>query len=149
MRLLDFWPSNTAFSSWKMSERLGTNKGSKKGLWRHVYSVLLCSIERRSFWRHVTMLTKFVDHNNKELKQRHRWRQRELETSNRFILAKQQLCTCITLFCMFLSRRCRAATWNFLILRTRFTQKFPFSFSKLRCGPYGFNPRKFRQHLTN
>ena len=38
--------------------------------------------------------------------------------SLRFLLAKQQLCTCITLFCIFLSRRCTTATWNLLISRT-------------------------------
>ena len=47
------------------------------------------------------------------------------------------------------------ATWNFLTSRACFmecvntTQKFCFSFSKLRCGPFVFNPRNFRQHLTN
>ena len=35
-------------------------------------------------------------------RQRQRQRQRERQKSNRFILAKQQLCTCITLFCTFL-----------------------------------------------
>ena len=35
------------------------------------------------------------------LKQRRRQRQRELQKRNWFILAKQQLCTCITLFCTF------------------------------------------------
>ena len=35
---------------------------------------------------------------NWELKQRQRWRQREQQKSNWFILAKQQLRTCITLF---------------------------------------------------
>ena len=75
--------------------------------------------------------------------------------TNRFILAKQQLCTCITLFCTFLSGRCTNATWNFLISRTRSmelvntAQNFSFSFSKLRYGPFGFNPRESRQHLTN
>ena len=58
-------------------------------------------------------------------------------------------------FCTFLSRRCTTATWNFLISRTRFMQlvnteqKFSFSFSKLRYGAFGFNPRELRQHLTN
>ena len=33
---------------------------------------------------------------------------------------KQQLCTCITLFCTFLCRRCTATTWNFLMSRARF-----------------------------
>ena len=51
---------------------------------------------------------------NKELKQRRRrrrrQRQRERQKSNRFGLAKQQLCTCVTLFCTFLSRRCTTTT---------------------------------------
>ena len=34
----------------------------------------------------------------RELKQRRRRRQRERQKSDRFPLAKQQLCTCITLF---------------------------------------------------
>ena len=36
------------------------------------------------------------------------------KNSDRFILAKQQLCTSITLFCTFLFRRCRSTTWNLL-----------------------------------
>ena len=35
----------------------------------------------------------------------------------RFRLAKQQLCTCITLFFTFLCRHCSTTTWNVLILR--------------------------------
>ena len=75
--------------------------------------------------------------------------------TNRFIWAKQRLCTCITLFWTFLSRRCRSATWNFLISRARFmelvntAQWFCFSFSKLRYGPLGFNPRQFCQDFKN
>ena len=71
------------------------------------------------------------------------------------MLAKQQPCTCITLFCTFLSRRCTTATWNFQISRACFMEqvaphkKFSFSFSKIKYGPFGFNPWKFRQHLTN
>ena len=34
---------------------------------------------------------------------------------NRFILAKQQLCTCLTLFCTFLCRHCAATTLQRLI----------------------------------
>ena len=44
-----------------------------------------------------------LDHNNGELKQQRRRRQRERQKSNRFTLAKQQLCTCITLFVHFLA----------------------------------------------
>ena len=37
--------------------------------------------------------------------------------SNRFRLAKQQLFTCITLFCTFLCRRCTTTTWKCLFSR--------------------------------
>ena len=47
------------------------------------------------------MVVKFLDHNNMELQQQRRRRQRERFKRNRYILAKQQLCTCITLFCSF------------------------------------------------
>ena len=46
----------------------------------------------------------------REVKQRRGRRQGERQKSNRFRLAKQQLCTCITLFCTLLSRRCTATT---------------------------------------
>ena len=83
------------------------------------------------------MVAKFLDHNNREFEQRRRRRQREQLKSNKFILAKQQLCTCITLYWTFLSRRCRTASWNFLISRACFmekvntTQKFLFLFLHL------------------
>ena len=60
------------------------------------------------------MVAKFLDHNNRELKQRRRRRQREELKSNKFLLANQQLCTCITLFCTF---HCATVTWNLLISR--------------------------------
>ena len=49
------------------------------------------------------------------------------------------------------------ATGNFLISRARFMEyvsaskkwSFSFSFSKLRYGAFGFNPKKFRQHMAN
>ena len=40
---------------------------------------------------------------NRELKQRQRRRQREWQKSNKFRSAKQQLCTCITLFVHFVA----------------------------------------------
>ena len=74
---------------------------------------------------------------------------------HRLRLAKEQLCSCITLFCTFLSRCCTTAPWNFPILLARFiewvstTQKFSFSFSKLRDGPFGFNPENFANMKLN
>ena len=53
-----------------------------------------------------------------ELKQRRQRRQRERQKCTRFRLAKQQLCTCIALFCTFLNRLCTTTTWKCLISRS-------------------------------
>ena len=45
----------------------------------------------------------------KQRRRRRRWQQ-ERQKSNRFRLAKQQLCTCITLFSTFLCRHCTTTT---------------------------------------
>ena len=69
----------------------------------------------------------------RELKQRRRQRQK----SNWFRLAKQQLCTCIRLFCTFLDRRCSTTTWKCLIVISLFVeagntrQQLSVSFLKL------------------
>ena len=70
-------------------------------------------------------------------------------------LAKQQLCTCITLFCTFLCRRCTTTTWKCLISRcvedvnTR-DKDFLFLWDpELRYSLLEFNSRKICQHLTN
>ena len=57
-------------------------------------------------------------------------------------------------FFLFLSRRCKCTTWNFLISRSLSmdlmnTAQEIFFFSKLRYGPFGFNRRQFRQEFTN
>ena len=105
-------------------------------------------------WHHVTMAAKFLAHNKGELKQRRRWRKQEWQKSNRIILlAKQQLCICIRLFCTFLSRHCKTATGNFLISRAHFleytTQKFSFSFSNLDTVLSDSNPETFANILKN
>ena len=76
-----------------------------------------------------------------------------IKLSNRFRLEKQQLCTCITLFCTFLCRHCTTTTWKCLIspfvedVNTR--QRLSSSFSELRCSLLEFNSRKNCQDLTN
>ena len=81
-----------------------------------------------------------------ELKQRRRWRQRERQKSKRFRQGKQQLCTCITLFCTFLCRRCTTTTWKCLI--SRFVedgntgQQLSFSFLELWYSPSELNSQK-------
>ena len=111
-----------------------------------VFIEISLEIERsdREVWSHVTIVANFLDHNNGELKQRQRRRQRERQKSNTFISAKQQL-----------ARTSRIFVHLFLISRARFilgrwAQHNFFSFRiKLRYGPFGFNPRKFRQYLAN
>ena len=83
----------------------------------------------------------------REVKQRRGRRQGERKKSNRFRLAKQQLCTCITLFCTFLCRRCTTTTWKCLISRlvedgnTR--QQLSFSFPELWYSPLEFNSKNW------
>ena len=91
---------------------------------------------------------------NRELKQRwRRHQERERQKSNRFKLAKQQLCTCITLFCTFLCRHCTTTTWKCLISRfvenANTRQQLYFSFAKLWYSLSEFNSRKNCKHLTN
>ena len=82
-----------------------------------------------------------------ERKQRLRGSQRKRPIkSNRFRLTKQQLCTCITLFCTFVYFF--AATARFVWdVNTR--HGFPFSFPELRWILLGFNCRKNCQNWTN
>ena len=68
-------------------------------------------------------------------------------------MAKQQLCTCVTLFCTFLCRRCTTTTWkrpNFTFRRGRQHKTTTyFSFPELWYSLLEFNSRKNCQHLTN
>ena len=62
------------------------------------------------------------------------------------ILAKQQLRTCISLFCTFLCCRCMTTTWNFLISRCVEDVnpgRLPFSLPELRCGLLDFNSKHY------
>ena len=106
------------------------------------------TLQRGEEWRYVTMVAKFLDHNKRELALQRRRRQRERRR-------KQQPRTSITLFCTFLSP---ASLNDSDMKRSYFTRplyavrehntKCSFSFSELRYGPFGFNP-KFRHYLTH
>ena len=61
------------------------------------------------------MVAKFLDHNNREFLQK--------QKSNKFRMAKEQLCSCIKLFCTFLNGSCTTATWTFEISLARFIQQ--------------------------
>ena len=80
------------------------------------------------------------------LKQRRRRRQRERQKSKWFRLTKQQLCTCINLFCKFLCRHCTTTTWKCLISRfvenANTRQQLYFSFAELWYSLLEFNSRK-------
>ena len=65
-----------------------------------------------------------------ELKQRLQRRQRERQKCTRFRLAKQQLCTCIKLFCTLLNRLCTTTTWKCLI--SRFLEDGNFSWTLIQ-----------------
>ena len=67
-------------------------------------------------WCSSVQQDKYCSANAPQLVRRRR-RQWVRQKSNRFRLAKQQLCTCITLFCTFLCRRCTTTTWDCLISR--------------------------------
>ena len=67
-------------------------------------------------WCSSVQQDKYCSANAPQLVRRRR-RQWVRQKSNRFRLAKQQLCTCITLFCTFLCCRCTATTWDCLISR--------------------------------
>ena len=94
-----------------------------------------------SFWPDLSI--------NRELKQ-WQWRRQK---SNMNRLENQQLCMWITLFSTFLSCRCTAMTWTFLIScfvkDGNTTQQLSFSFPELSYIPLEFNFRKIRQHLMN
>ena len=65
--------------------------------------------------------------------------------------AKQQLCTCITLFCTFLYRPCTTTTSKCLIASfmedVNKRRRISFSLSKLECSPQEINSREIRLHL--
>ena len=60
-------------------------------------------------------------------------------------MAKRQLCTCITLFSVFLNHRYTIATWNCLsewkCVKSGVRERNPKFF--FRNGPFRFKPRKF------
>ena len=85
-----------------------------------------------------------------ELKQRRRRRQRERQ--KRFRSTKQQLCTCVTPFCTFLSRRCTNTTLKYLIscfVEDGNTRQLSFSFPELLNSPLEINSKKTCQPVTN
>jgi len=73
--------------------------------------------ENNRTFKSTSLLFSFLLTLNRDLKIRRRRRQRELQINNRLRLAKQQLCTCITLFCTFLWRHCTTTMRKCLISR--------------------------------
>ena len=118
----------------------------------------------KSFAEHVNILKRLFSffgntlRVDRDLKQRRRRRQRELQKNNILGLdwpkKKKQICTCVTLFCTLLCRHCSTTTWKFLISRfvedVNNGQRLSFSFPELWYSLLQFNSRKKNcQHLTN
>ena len=74
-------------------------------------------------------------------------RQLKRQKSSRFIVEKQKLRTCITLFCTFLCRHCTTTTWKCLISGFfkdgNLRQQLSFSFPELWYSPLEFNSKQF------
>ena len=115
-------------------------------LFQHCNAVLRWKSLLRMVSCNITLKRPRRGRDNRELKQRRRRRQRERQQSNRFKLAKQQLCMGITLFCTFLCRRCRTTTWKCLISRfdeaVKTKQRLFSSFPEL-CSLLDLTPEKF------
>ena len=75
-------------------------------MWNKMPSFVLSPTQ---LWFFLITLTRDL---TKLWRQQQQQRERERRKLSRFIWAKQQLCTCITLFCTFLSRPCTTATWT-------------------------------------
>ena len=90
--------------------------------------------------------SKMFGSQKRELWQRRRRRQRERQKSNNFILGQNNNFAHASRFSVhfFLPslHECDMKLRNT-------TQKVSLSFSKLRFGPFGFNPQKCRQYLVN
>ena len=87
-------------------------------------------------------------------RRRRRRRQRARQKTNRFRLEKQQLCTCIKLFCAFLCRRCTTTAWkrpDFTFCRGRGNtrQQLWFSFPEPQYNRLEFSSKEICRHLTN
>ena len=112
-----------------------------------------CTCTHRRMWVYGREVATPLSFDNRELKQRRRRRQRERQKSNRFVLAKQQLSTCITLFSTFLCRHYTTTTWKCLMSRLWRTWRqdkdfLDLSFPDLRYRVLEWNSRNRCQHLT-
>ena len=87
--------------------------------------------------------------------QRGRWKKENGKKVKGFYGKNNNFARASRFFVHFFAVVAPPATWNFLISHACFmeqvdtTQKLSFSSTKLRYCPFGFNPRKFRQHLPN
>ena len=107
---------------------------------------------KNSLWKSIKP---FLPNNAiQKFNQPRRQRQREGQKSKSFRLAKQKLCTCITVFCTFLSRRCTTTTYKCLISGFvedgNTIQQLPISFPELWYNTLaGIQLKKKFQDFTN
>ena len=111
---------------------------------------LCCYVLNQSSWSLVSLhlsgtsqSPEFPQSANRELKQWRRQRQREWQ--------KQQLCTCITLFCTFHCCHYTTTMWNCPISRfvkdVNARRRISFTFLKLQYSPLEFNSRNICQNF--
>ena len=107
-----------------------------------------------SWWGYAAWFPKFWPYfrpNTRDFKIQRRGRPRDRQKTIGLI-SKKQLCTCITLFCTFLSRFCATTTWKCLISRfmedvNKQRRNF-ISLSELEYGSLKFSFRRVRLQLT-
>ena len=127
VRLLFHLPKNKATAGEKAASQVGWSRHRKwfsphvavvTPLHNEILNSLLSGPWTKSFQAFSVNAFRWrIRDENRDLKIRRRRRQRELQKNNRLRLAKQQLCTCITLFCTFLYRHCTTTTRKCLISR--------------------------------
>ena len=102
------------------------------------------------------MVAKFLDHNNRELKQGDGDGNENGKKAIGLYKKNNNFTRALRYSVHFpaVAARMRREIPNFTrplygVREHKTTIKFSFPFSKLRYSPFGLNPRKFRHHLTN
>ena len=130
--------------------RAGSKKKCTKKAWCTCRAVAFCLLTKPiAFWRRRrSFVRSLISNDNGDVKL-------EGQKSNRLRSVKQQLCTCITLFCTFLCRQCTTTTKkmpNFMFCGRRehqTTTLFFFSWTSMQSFRIHATPQNNCQHLTN
>ena len=111
--LVCFWWGWFVFSRFLVNNNNNKNK-------RSIACIVFANRMNETFWLIMDFSLRLSSSpltNMWDLKQRRRQTQWERKKRNRFRSTKQQLCTCITLFCTFFCRHCTTTTWKCVFSR--------------------------------